>query len=403
MSKLSRPKVLFIGRGAPWEGGAGYLVRQAMFLAALTQIADVTAAMFQLPAGTEQTGIQRGRCRRVIALPEPTRQREGKWEMLAKDCLSSTPRMFRGLKNKSQCDVIKALQAEVFDATFVYRIDSAVWAGVLNQPGLLLDIDDPEHARLIRQAEAMGKSLDMRSRIDIAKLKRFELSAARQVQLAFVCQSHDAARFEHPKPEIAPNAVPVPSACPPYAPDPDTLLFVGNLDTSTTNSPNAEGLLWFTERIWPIIRNERPNVTLRVAGKTSDAISSILRGVPSLDLLGFVDDLDQTVRSASVSLAPIRYGTGTRIKVLDALAQGIAVVSTTLGCEGLNVRNNVEVLLADDPTKFAHACLQLLADPGTAARLGRAGYELIQQEYSFKAQVPCLANRLLTLITAAQH
>ena len=399
-ANAGRPRVLFVGRGAPWRGGAGYLVRQKMFLRALTRVANVTAAMYggcaeHAPAGVAAMGLEK-----VVAIPEPPLRRESRWRMLRNDLLRSVPRMMRGRDLEQGRAVIEALRPETFDAVVVYRIDTAVWSGLNDRPDLLLDIDDPEHARTARRLEKLGLTPDRRSRMDLKKLKAFEQHAASVARVAFVCQSADQARFDHPQPEVAPNAVDTPEVLPDFTPDPDTLLFVGNLDADL-DSPNVEGLLWFVDHVWPLVRERRPGATLRIGGKASAVVSRRLEGVPGVDLLGFVDDMAETVRRAAVNLAPIRFGTGTRIKVLDALAQGGAVVSTTLGCEGLDVSDGLDVRLADGPQAFAAACVELLEDPAAARSLGEAGHRLVRERYSTAVHVPELTRRFADLLNVA--
>lgn len=397
MSGARRPKVLFVGRGAPWRGGAGYLVREAMFLDAFTKFADVTAAMFRLDPNDAEAGVTDGKCERVVSLPVPRIEREGRWAMLFNDTLRSTPRSFRRFDAGAARAVVAKLDPDSFDAVFCYRIDTAAWAGLLGRRGLLLDIDDPEHARIARRIEMLGETPDPRTRKDLAKLRRFEKRAAASARVAFVCQAIDRDRFEDPKPEVAPNAVPTPPQCPDYNPDPDTLLFVGNLDGGTDN-PNVEGLLWFLDHVWPLVKRQRPGATLRIGGKTSALVDDRLERFDpesgGVALLGFVPDMAEAVRSAAVNLAPIRFGTGTRIKVLDALARGGAVVGTPLGCEGIDVTDRRHVRLADTPEDFAAACVELLADPAAAAELGRRGHGLVLEHYSTAVHAPRLARRL---------
>ncbi|MEM7624444.1 MAG: glycosyltransferase [Planctomycetota bacterium] len=393
MTTSPRPRVLFVGRGAPWKGGAGYLVRQAMFLEAWTSIADVTAAMFDLCPDDVEAGVLDAGCERVVALPRPKRRRESRWAMLRNDFVRSTPRTLRGYDTEAVRVVIDTLKPDGYDAVFVYRIDSAAWAGLLGRPGLLLDIDDPEHTRTARRIETLGETPDGRSRRDLEKLKRFEMAASAGAKVSFVCQPIDRARFDEPKPQVVPNAVPTPEPCPAYAPDPHSLLFVGNLAGGFKN-PNVDGLLWFVEHVFPLVRAELPEARLRVGGNMDDALEAQLDATDGVDRLGFVDDMPETVRRAAVNLAPIRFGTGTRIKVLDALAQGGAVVGTTLGCEGIDLVDGEHVRLADTPPGFVRACVELLGDRAWAARLGRNGHALIRQRYSTAAVVPRLAKQL---------
>jgi glycosyltransferase involved in cell wall biosynthesis len=404
MSSSSRPKLLFIGRGAPWVGGAGYLVRESMLLDAATKVADVTAVMIDCDPEHVAAGESEAGCERVVAVPQPSRANPGRWRRAFDDLTCVTPRSLRYFDASALRKTLKDIDPTQFDAVMVYRIDTAFWAGLVCPAGisrlkklgiqqLILDIDDPEHARHARRIEATGETPDKRDQQDLKKLREFEIWAAKAAELAMVCQEADAQRFDPPQPTVVPNAVHVPPECPAYKPDPDTLLFVGNLSGGMANA-NYHGLVWFIDKVWPKLRQAKPNAILRIGGKLDDKLRARFADIPGLDLLGFVDDMAATVRAAAINLAPIHFGTGTRIKVLDALAQGGAVVGTTLACEGLAVRNGIHVRLADDADRFAMACVDLLDHPDQAASLGRAGHALMLEHYSMAGQVELLVELL---------
>ena len=103
-----------------------------------------------------------------------------------------------------------------------------------------------------------------------------------------------------------------------------------------------------------------------------------------LNVTGYVDDTLPYLQTAGVFLVPLRAGGGMRVKILNALAQGMPIVSTTLGAEGIDVRDGEHLLLADEPADFAAAVLRLLEDPALAARLGAAGRRLAEERYDYR-------------------
>src|SRR5579862_7358852 len=148
--------VLYIGAGAPWVGGAGYLVHQRMFLCALAEVAEFHLAMFDLPA--DAAASKPDFVRSLVGLPKATRKAENGIVRLAADLLCPFPRMFRGSRCADARAIVADLHPENFDAVFSFRIDFGYFAGVLDHPRLLLDIDDPEHLRWRRQLAATTKN-----------------------------------------------------------------------------------------------------------------------------------------------------------------------------------------------------------------------------------------------------
>src|SRR4051794_40855924 len=134
-------RILYIGSGTPWLGGAGYLVRQNLFLRALAETADeLHLAMFDASDAAKPpfaTALTR--------LPMPARSSANKLKSYFDDRFGLEPRMMRGYTLQPSRSAVAALRPEDFDAVFAFRIDFAYFAGVLNHPRLILDIDDPEH------------------------------------------------------------------------------------------------------------------------------------------------------------------------------------------------------------------------------------------------------------------
>jgi glycosyltransferase involved in cell wall biosynthesis len=182
---------------------------------------------------------------------------------------------------------------------------------------------------------------------------------------------------------VVPNAVDVEHFRPdPVLPRPDgrTVVFFGTL----AYFPNQDGMLWFLREIWPLLERSHPQARLKVIGPNPTADVLARRG-PRLEVTGLVDDLRPHLAEAAVAIVPLRVGGGTRLKILEAMAMGKAVVSTTLGAEGIAHRPGENILLADSPADFAAAVGRVLDDPSLAARLGAAGRDLVASTYSWDA------------------
>jgi glycosyltransferase involved in cell wall biosynthesis len=369
--------VLYIGAGAPWLGGAGYLVHQRMFLRALAEVAELHLAMFDLPADAVASRPQF--VQSLTALPKATRASESGIVRLAADLLCPFPRMFRGSRCAGSRKIVADLHPEQYDAVFSFRIDFGHFAGVLNHPRLLLDIDDPEHLRWRRQLAATTKNGgDWRTLHDLNKLGRFEKRAARNAVASFVCQEHDRAAFD-PPPIVVPNCVDVPAACPPRRAEAPRVILVGNFSAA---SPNVDALRWMLDEIWPLIRDGSPQCEFHVVGKLAADLASRVGSTPGAVAAGFVEDLAAEMSRASLSLAPIRFGTGTRVKILESFAQGCPVVSTTLGAEGIEARPGEQILIGDTPADFAARCLELLNNPALQSRVAASAYDVAVSRYS---------------------
>jgi len=156
-----------------------------------------------------------------------------------------------------------------------------------------------------------------------------------------------------------------------------TVLFCGVLSWW----PNADGFWWFYSVIYPIIRKSLANVKLMVVGHNpTEEIKNI--NDKSVIVTGSVKDTDEYYKRASAVIVPIRAGAGIRIKILDAMAHGLPVVSTPLGAEGLPVENNKNILLADNPEEFAEKVIEVIKNKKLALKLSKNGLEYIKKNNS---------------------
>ncbi len=179
-----------------------------------------------------------------------------------------------------------------------------------------------------------------------------------------------------------PNAVDTEFFTPSETPrEPDTLIYVGTL----TWFPNEDAVRHFMSDIMPIIRQRRPDVVLKVIGKVPGGSKAAQwQGDPAIEFLGFVDDIRPHVAAAAVYVVPLRIGGGTRLKILDALAMGKALVTTAIGCEGLGLDDGQQAAIADDPTGFAEAVCALLSDDSRCAQLGANGRDYVCERFRWE-------------------
>lgn len=163
------------------------------------------------------------------------------------------------------------------------------------------------------------------------------------------------------------------------APEPDTLVFVGALHWR----PNQDAVIHFVERVLPHLRRVRPAVRFRVVGKDPPPHIRVLGNAPGVEIVGSVPDVRPYIAAAAVYVVPLRIGGGTRLKILEALAMHKAVVSTSIGAEGLAVTSGRDILLVDDEEKMAAEIDRLCGDHDRRARLGSAGRRLVEETYGW--------------------
>jgi glycosyltransferase involved in cell wall biosynthesis len=164
-------------------------------------------------------------------------------------------------------------------------------------------------------------------------------------------------------------------------PQPQTLIFTG----AFTFDPNYEAMLWFLNDVYDKVTDQAPEAHLTITGNHAN------RPLPSrehLSLAGFVQDVRPLVARSWCSIVPIHTGGGTRLKILEAMALGTPVVTTTKGMEGLDLCPGEHVLVADDPNAFAEAILALFADPALRQRLAQNARQLVQEKYNWAVVMP---------------
>jgi polysaccharide biosynthesis protein PslH len=220
----------------------------------------------------------------------------------------------------------------------------------------------------------------------IAALTRFERSACSVADRVLACSEIDAGRLRELAPaadvRVVPNGVDLDyfHGPAPEREDDRTLVFVGQMAWF----PNRDGILDFIAHAWPILRERHPQLRLQVIGKR-DGLPAGAGEADGVEFTGFVDDLRPLIRDAAVYVVPLRAGSGTRLKLLEAMALGKAIVSTRVGAEGIGLRDGHDALLADSPADFAAAVSRLLGDRALRARLGAAARRSAERSYGWEA------------------
>ncbi|EAQ96645.1 glycosyltransferase [Congregibacter litoralis] len=169
------------------------------------------------------------------------------------------------------------------------------------------------------------------------------------------------------------------------------LMYVGLLGWEA----NVVGLLWFIENVWPRLLQEHPDLTFDIVGKNPDQRLITLAAIyPGIQLRGFVADLQEVYRDARVSVAPLLFGSGMKVKVLDAMARGMPTVTTPVGAEGVDYINNRHLCVAHNAEDMALATLQLLKDEALWTRMRDESRQLIRERYTWRQLFSSMHNAL---------
>jgi glycosyltransferase involved in cell wall biosynthesis len=253
-------------------------------------------------------------------------------------------------------------------------------------PALAVDSHNIDY-HIVRQYARAGGSLLRRgyAAANWRKLRREELTAYLNANGVYLCSAADERRLLEEIPgartAVIPNAADVEYYQPrPTDPPPDgrTVVFFGLL----SYIPNVDGVIHFVNDIWPRIAESHPEARCKIIGGGPPPSLLELAGL-KVELTGFVDDLRPHLAAASVVVVPLRMGGGTRLKIVEAMAMGKAIVSTTLGAEGIDATTGRDLLIEDGSEAFANAVNSLLSDPERAARIGRSARQLAVERYSW--------------------
>jgi len=153
----------------------------------------------------------------------------------------------------------------------------------------------------------------------------------------------------------------------------NSVLWIGHMDVHT----NKDAVLYFWKDIYPILRRKYPEIKMTFVGTAPPKeIADAAQKDGQVKVTGFVDDIRPHIDEAAVMVVPIRIGSGTRLKILDAMAMGKAIVSTSVGCEGLNVNDGKDILIADDPEGFSNKTIELLMNADKRVNLEKNAIEL---------------------------
>jgi glycosyltransferase involved in cell wall biosynthesis len=246
----------------------------------------------------------------------------------------------------------------------------------------VLDLHNIESILHARCAESEGPVSGLAHRVFRSACREMERIWLPRFSEVLTTSQRDAATVLDLAPaasvRVYPNAIPWQPM--PQPGEEEAIVFSGNMEYH----PNKSAVRFFRREVWPLLRERWPGLVWRLLGKNPEAVSLFTSGDAQIEVTGAVDDAVRELARAKVAVVPLLSGSGTRLKILEAWAAGIPVVSTFLGAEGLPVRNGEDILLADNPADFAEAVSRLLASKQLRRQIGAAGRLLLEKEFTWE-------------------
>jgi polysaccharide biosynthesis protein PslH len=395
-------KLLFLTPQLPYPPRQGTAIRNWGLIKSLSaqhQITLLTFATLQETVAPELLAA----CSQVeVAVPPAPRSII---QRLATLLTSPLPDLAHRLYSPYFNERLKALlKANQFDALFIEGLELARAAIDLDLS--LPIIYDAHNCETVLQRRAYETDLKRSARwpaalysfIQTKRLAQFEAQVCQRATRITCVSPEDATALKSLTPNLNPTVVPngiflSDYASPTLSPQPSapTLVFTGKMDYR----PNVDAVVWFANDILPLIQNKKPDVQFLIVGQKPLLAVQQLAQRPGITVTGAVEDIRPYIAQASLYIAPLRMGGGTRFKLLEALALKRPIVSTIVGAEGFGVQNGKELLLADSPNEFADAVLGLLDNPAKQQALIQAGYEFVHA-YDWSNIVPKVEGLLKT-------
>ena len=387
-----RLKVLWIARTCPYPANDGEKLRVYNLLKALAQRHDLTI-VYRVMAEDERRGeseLQKFCTGGVHGIEVPRPQGLlGKLRWLLPFVFSRYPvalctvffepirQRLTELAASRQFDVV-----QVEHSSLDIYLDHVKFQG---QPATVLTLHNIDYIRNERvlQNTPVGPA-KLYHWFNQRRFKAWELTAIRRYDRVIAMSDVDQRILLNDLPGLPVSVVPngVDAHVIAFQPAPqasETVIFVASMDSEA----NHDGAMFFLREIWPHVKQARPAAVLKLVGRGPNAELRAQDNGRDVIVTGKVDDVIGYYREAAVAIVPLRSGGGTRLKILEAMAAGAPVVSTTVGAEGLDVHDGQDILIADTPQPFADAVLRLLSDGRQREALQNAARHLVETRYDW--------------------
>jgi polysaccharide biosynthesis protein PslH len=384
----TRMKILWVKSDFLHPTSGGGQIRTLETLKRLRQRHEIHFAALDLPE--PGLGLQRTSeyCTKAYAVAHPVPRKSGPryWAELAAGPWASLPLPMLRYRSRALLRLVETItRLEKFDAIVCDFLASAANVPELGEAVLFQhNVESMIWKRHIEHAPTPWHRAY--SRCQYERMLRYEAEVCRAAKKIIAVSTADAGTLRSLYGATGVGSVPtgvdITYFGPPRVITPERdLVFLGAMDWR----PNIDGLNWFVRSVLPLIRRRRPDCSLAVVGRCPTAqVRRLAHSDQRIHITGTVDDVRPYLWKSAVSIVPLRIGGGTRLKIYEAMAANIPVVSTSMGAEGLDIRDGENIAIADSAPEFAQACLALLADTGARGRMAATAREMIAACYSWE-------------------
>jgi len=380
-------KVLLLTQVMPFPPDSGPKAKTWNLVKWLGARHDLTLASFSRDETARELDALRGYCRAVHTVPMVRGALRDAWFLAASLWAGRPWTIARDARAAMHRLVARLARETDFDVVHIDQLNMAQYAAPL-RTFTVLDAHNALWLLYRRLARTMppGPRRLLLER-EWRRLRVYEGAAGRRADAVLAVSAADrAALAEVVGADREITVVPIsidPDELPPLRrrPDANRVVSIGTMFWP----PNSEGVRWFIDVVWPRIRTRRPDVELDILGaRPPRALRELASPRSGIAVHGYVADPTPYLERAGLMVVPLLAASGVRVKILTALAQGLPVVTTTVGCEGIAVESGTHLLVADEPDAFADAVLRVLADPLEAERLSVEGRRLVVQHYDYR-------------------
>lgn len=384
----------------PNHSGAGIEKRGAAHLDALARNCRVHLIIFADAARLKEPLLESLRtiCQTVVVVPVPWIT-SPLWRKIRVPLFATISEIIRPtmtFMTPSDAQIrtgIAGLDITGFNAVFCFRIVSALIfdrmrrLSSITAKQKIVDFDDIESISIRRGLEFSqdGFELDLIQKISAWRFERNENRLLRTYDDVLICSDLDKKTLQKKAlpatVHALPNSVPLQPITPPLT-ERDTLhiLFVGLI----AYGPNRDGILWFCREILPLIRKQtKTRCRLSIVGLNPPVeVQALAEEIEDVIVTGYVESVAPYYNDCDLVIAPIRFGGGTRIKILEAMSYQKPVVTTAIGAEGIDIEHGLNIMIGDSPESFASACVALLESASRRHAIGQEGRKCIEEKYS---------------------